>query len=439
MKGMRPAFILGVMVLMAVSWYTLSEDNRASELEYQTNIDEARAKAEMGIYVDANFSYGTALAMNESLELRCEIADFYQESGQYQFFTSACIDIIQEYPKEEAGYRRLVEYYYENEDYKNAYVFINRAIQREVQSDKIDKIHDEIYYTFDIRREWVEDVGVLFDGLFLVQNEEGNWGYYNERGNKLIYCMYKKASPFSYEGYACVYNQKDEFYLINKSNEKKYVDVEDKKIEECSSLSSGLMVAKIDGRYSYVNKSFELVFGDYDYASSFHNGMAVVKEGDDWYFINSSNKRMSDKNYKDVKLDDAQKAFRNSLAFVSEDGNKYYLANNKGEKVGNGQWDDAFLFITAEPTAVKLNGKWGFIDKEGNVVVEPQYDNARPFSNGLAAVEIDGKWGYINLEDYKLVIPAEYDEAKEMSSLGNTFVRQEEQWYKLSLYRLNYN
>ena len=438
MKGMRPAIIIGVILLIAVSWYSLSEDNKVQEFEYNANLDEARTKAEMGIYVDANHSYKTALSMRDSLELRCEIVDYYQESQQYDLFTKSSVALIQKHPKDEAGYRRLVEYYFDQEDFKNSYVFINKASKRNVQSDKINKIYKEIYYKYETKRENFIEVATFFDGLYLVQNKEGYWGYYNQRGNRVVPCIYKKASPFSYEEYAWVYDQKDDFYLINKANEKKYVDIEDKNIEECSSLSSGLMAAKIDGRYSYLNKEFENIFGDFDYASSFHNGIAAVKEAGGWYFINSSNKKLSDKIYKDVKLDDAQKAFRNSLAFVSEDGKRYYLSNGKGEKIGSGLWEDAYPFITAEPTAVRLDGKWGFINKEGNLVIKPQYEDARPFSNGFAAVKIDGKWGYINSEDYKLVIPAEYDEAKEMGSLGNTFVRQEEQWYRLSLYRFNY-
>ena len=40
-------------------------------------------------------------------------------------------------------------------------------------------------------------------------------------------------------------------------------------------------------------------------------------------------------------------------------------------------------------------GKWGFIDKTGHYVINPQFDFAQSFSDGLAAVRIGGKWGYI--------------------------------------------
>jgi hypothetical protein len=46
--------------------------------------------------------------------------------------------------------------------------------------------------------------------------------------------------------------------------------------------------------------------------------------------------------------------------------------------------------------AAKKNEKWGFLDLQGNVVVNFKYNNVRSFSEGLAACYLDGKWGYIN-------------------------------------------
>lgn len=38
----------------------------------------------------------------------------------------------------------------------------------------------------------------------------------------------------------------------------------------------------------------------------------------------------------------------------------------------------------------------GFADKKGDIKIEAQFEDARPFSNGLAAVKKDGAWAYIN-------------------------------------------
>lgn len=54
--------------------------------------------------------------------------------------------------------------------------------------------------------------------------------------------------------------------------------------------------------------------------------------------------------------------------------------------------------------------KWGYIDKKGKFVIKPQFDDARPFSEGLAAVQKSGLWGFINPTG-KLVIPYGFGDA----------------------------
>jgi len=44
--------------------------------------------------------------------------------------------------------------------------------------------------------------------------------------------------------------------------------------------------------------------------------------------------------------------------------------------------------------------RWGFIDKVGNFVIEPQFAYAGSFSDGLARVRIDGRrWGFIDRQN----------------------------------------
>lgn len=61
---------------------------------------------------------------------------------------------------------------------------------------------------------------------------------------------------------------------------------------------------------------------------------------------------------------------------------------------------------------------FGYIDREGNFVIEPKFGNALPFREGLAAVlygtEEYGKWGYIDIEGNS-VIPPEYDRTRGFS------------------------
>lgn len=70
----------------------------------------------------------------------------------------------------------------------------------------------------------------------------------------------------------------------------------------------------------------------------------------------------------------------------------------------------------AADSIVKFNrkGKWGYKDRKGNVLIQPVYDDAFEFSDGLACVESDGKLGYIDKEG-NLVIDFRYDTATSFS------------------------
>ncbi len=56
--------------------------------------------------------------------------------------------------------------------------------------------------------------------------------------------------------------------------------------------------------------------------------------------------------------------------------------------------------------SVNINGRWGYINKKGTTVIKPNFDNANTFSNGIASVIVDGKLGYINKKGYFIWNPS---------------------------------
>ena len=87
----------------------------------------------------------------------------------------------------------------------------------------------------------------------------------------------------------------------------------------------------------------------------------------------------------------------------------------------------AFPTTTVLPTTISgagrlypvvVDGKWGYIDKTGVLVVKPQFDSANRFSEGLGAVAITEngvqKFGYIDSSG-RMVIPPQFDQAGEFS------------------------
>lgn len=54
------------------------------------------------------------------------------------------------------------------------------------------------------------------------------------------------------------------------------------------------------------------------------------------------------------------------------------------------------------------NGKYGYIDQAGKVIIKPQFDTARRSSEGLARVKVGGKWGFID-HTGKVIIQPQFE------------------------------
>src|ERR1035441_6646417 len=98
--------------------------------------------------------------------------------------------------------------------------------------------------------------------------------------------------------------------------------------------------------------------------------------------------------------------------------NKGFVATSKtGQIVINPQFDGADAFsegLAAVRIGDDKTGKWGYIDKAGKYVINPQFDSADVFIGDMAAVRIGddktGKWGYIDKAG-KYVINPQFDSA----------------------------
>jgi hypothetical protein len=84
-----------------------------------------------------------------------------------------------------------------------------------------------------------------------------------------------------------------------------------------------------------------------------------------------------------------------------------------GDRLYRSNWRSSYRYDLgyftgnfSEGLAVAVrHGKYGFIDKDGNVVIDSVWDHAYSFSQGIAAVERGGKWGLINQKNEFVVQP----------------------------------
>lgn len=67
----------------------------------------------------------------------------------------------------------------------------------------------------------------------------------------------------------------------------------------------------------------------------------------------------------------------------------------------NFKWLKTLNYETINPhndnlAAFKQDGKWGFIDIQGNEIIAPKYEDVGYFNNGISRAKLDGKWSTIN-------------------------------------------
>jgi hypothetical protein len=174
-------------------------------------------------------------------------------------------------------------------------------------------------------------------------------------------------------------------------------------INSPSRYSEGLACIDYNGKYGYIDKKGKIsITPRFDYAGGFSNGLAVVGIGS-WH------------------TDDKEEYTGDSF-FLG----KYGYINKKGEMVITPIFEEAYGFSEGMAKVgvgdFKLNengqysfvGKYGFIDELGNVAISPEYDEVDSFSGGLAKVKVLGKYGYINKAGVMVIRP-EYDSAEGFS------------------------
>ena len=225
------------------------------------------------------------------------------------------------------------------------------------------------------------------------------------------------------------------YYIDTEGHKKKVIDFVDN-VEKLGFIYDDIFPLYDGKDWTFYNRDGKKIAGGFDDVSSMGNGIAAVKEKDKWHLIDEKGKKVTDDEYDEIAMDEKGVVYRNDRIFAKAAG-KYYLLDENGKKVTDDTFEDARPFNGEGYAAVRIDGKWGFIDKDGKVVIKPEYVEARSFSNGFAAVRKASGWGFID-EDNDVVIECKFDDAKDFNDHGCVFVAIDDKWNYLLLYSQNH-
>lgn len=237
------------------------------------------------------------------------------------------------------------------------------------------------------------------DGLAIVL-EEKRGGFIDKTGRFVIEGPYYPRGHFS-NGLARVSDHKNYGPYDVGFMDRTGKFVIPPQFSRAEDFSDGLALVQIKDKWGYIDRTGRMVIPPrFDDADSFHDGFARVN-------LRSVKRGYIDKAGKFVPMPDAVESFgalAEGLIAVKVDG-KWGFINTLGEMVIAPQFDpdigdygdDVYYGSFTDGLAtVKSKGKWGYINKGGQFAIAPRFDKAKPFEGSLARVLVKERWGLIN-------------------------------------------
>ena len=285
------------------------------------------------------------------------------------------------------------------EDYKNGYIVINE----EKKYGVVDYLGKQI---LECKYEKVEQI---YGKDNFVITESGKQKLINKAGDTLIekgYDSIKQILEYTTQG--IVFNKDNKFGVMTTSAEVPVTNVYD----DLQAVKDDTFIAKKADKYGIINGKNEIKVDfiykkiSYDTTadifiaeetdvksnimdSNFENKLqGIVSEINDekGYLKIRTNDEYQYYNFKFEKKDVKDILITNNLYLSKQDG-KYGFINNKGEVVVDYIYDDATEQNEAGYAAVKKDGKWGSIDINGKIVIEPTYNLDNNY-----LIDFAGKW-----------------------------------------------
>ncbi|OYU95719.1 MAG: hypothetical protein CFE21_11310 [Bacteroidetes bacterium B1(2017)] len=263
--------------------------------------------------------------------------------------------------------------------------------------------------------------------------KKNKWGYMNSEGKMVIGFKYDLAQNF-HEGYASV--ALGNMPCLIDVNERRVID--SGIYQYVGSCSEGL-VSVMDYKFNryYLNTKGKVVLTlpkeIYD-ARGFCNGLARVGKKVD-VVQNKFGFDISNLGYKfaymkkdgtmatDFVFDDGDDMDNGLARFLQ--GTKFGLIDSNATIILEPSYEFISSFNEGLAT-VNKGGKFGFINTSGAEQIAPQYTYAKEFNEGLAAAEQEGKFGFIDTSGTFVIAP-QYQDIRPFSE-GRAAVLYQGKW-----------
>lgn len=399
-----------VIAMLAVGWFCavmILTDNGEEEAQ-QALIVKAQEYLEDDIYIRAVNNYKQAISnytTDKNMELEKELLGIYWEAGMVEEYDSLVESRISAGTAEEQEYLALAYRYLESQSISKAIHVLQSGILKYGNKEMIS-LREQYIYETKVREVGVQEARQPSEDWIIPAFDGEKWGYLDKDGSIKLDFIYEEVTQFcngyavvKYDGQYNVINEKGQRYALDKNGLDQVIDIS----------SSSVIGSKAGKCYIYsrsLNLRTEEAF-DAIYVND--NGFYVVKRDGKWAVLNKNLDTVVDYVLTDVAVGSTGNVFNGKYAMV-KDGTGYYRIDSEGKALSEIRFEDAKGYEGGLVAVADANGKWGFANSAGEMIVDFQYEDAKSFSSSLAAVKTNGKWGYINRYN-DMILEAKYEEA----------------------------
>ena len=257
----------------------------------------------------------------------------------------------------------------------------------------------------------------------LIYEFHGLWGIANLNTNTIVPVKYTSItndtnSEYSKRNLLKVHIDGSEDYYTDKYG---YIDHNGKEVVPCTYYQVSDFTA--DGNCTVAKSNYIISTSRYGYDKcNYHFGIMNYKGQTittaQWREMGKSNNKKWNADYTfQNNCNIAIPTFTNGFMRVqTKDGTWGYI-NESGKVIGNTNWTAVSDFSDGMAVVRDANLQYTFINEQGQVIGSNTWGLIEDFSNGLAAVRKDFKWGFINKQN-ELIIPCQYQQVKSFQADG---------------------
>jgi len=415
MQSKKLSIILIIVIVTVAGWFVsvktflgIDEEKAQTEL-----VKEADNYASKGLYVRAIPKYKEALTydLGHNVEIEAKLLNTYDLYGDITSYVKLAEKRMADNTAVEQEYIKVADYYKSTNKLADAMEAVKLGMEQ-IGSDALHNYYEENRYECKTRVADYETVIPTYENTIMPAFDGEKWVYIDEDGKDLQIGTFDTAVPFNQDGYAVV-STDGQYKTILKSGD--LYGIDETGMEDVFAVNGTRVLARYKGKYSYYNYDFQsLTQGthQYDQITSNNNGVAAVKSGNLWGIITDSGSTVVDFTFSDVAVNSLGYAFSGGHAMV-KDNQGWYLIDTEGKRLNEQNYAAAKAPESSDGYIAvgDSNGKWGFADLEGNLVIDYKYDDAYSFSDDVAAVCVGETWEYISLLG-KTVIDYSFDGAQ---------------------------